>query len=560
MRAPDYDGRVTRAHGLLCAVLALTLALVGISPARADEVPAGTVALGTVTPEKLDPSGDDVVTVAGTFVNTSSVPLYWVSAEFWHFAGTTDSFAALDAAIDVSTDPSTGVLHDGAAVLTRETPIAPGASAAFRVQAPASSLQAAPDELATLVGVQIRAAASATGARATVGHARALLPHRETPVQVSNVQVLPTPTGDDGSPDLAQLADGVTAAMDAGRLVALDQATLGTAQARATAETPDEDAARLVDLTDQLAERRRLLRLPPGNPVLGRLPEPLLADVAPWSDALAGDELARVPLLALTTERTSPQTGFDVTLSGAEAPERLYRVTGEARPTFLDDPRATDAPEPPSVPAGASWPEVDRAVLRMLDGAAIREELAGTDDEPAPDARSVALAAYGAHLDTQREGLDRLQASPVATFSPSAIEFSAASSFVMGERTSEFPTTITNRSGLPVHVRVVFRSDNPLRLAVPDSELVTVAPGEAMTLRVSPEAAANGITTVHAQLQGREGTRLGAPVDIEITATEFGRVGWLIIIVSGIVVLGGTVWRIRTVQRERAKESSESGQ
>jgi len=60
---------------------------------------------------------------------------------------------------------------------------------------------------------------------------------------------------------------------------------------------------------------------------------------------------------------------------------------------------------------------------------------------------------------------------------------------------------------------------------------------------------------------GARWTILGAPVPIEITATDFGRVGWIIILVSGAVVVGGTALRIRAVQRERAaKENDEPSQ
>jgi hypothetical protein len=44
---------------------------------------------------------------------------------------------------------------------------------------------------------------------------------------------------------------------------------------------------------------------------------------------------------------------------------------------------------------------------------------------------------------------------------------------------------------------------------------------------------------------------------VEITATGLGRVGWIIIVISGAVVGGGTFLRIRAVQRERARESRE---
>ncbi|NHB84853.1 hypothetical protein G7085_10245 [Tessaracoccus sp. HDW20] len=78
-----------------------------------------------------------------------------------------------------------------------------------------------------------------------------------------------------------------------------------------------------------------------------------------------------------------------------------------------------------------------------------------------------------------------------------------------------------------------------------------------MTLDVTPEATANGVALVRAQAITAGGVAVGKPITIEITATNFGRVGWIIILVSGAVVLGGTAWRIRAVRREQAKASAE---
>src|SRR5690606_15710606 len=110
-------------------------------------------------------------------------------------------------------------------------------------------------------------------------------------------------------------------------------------------------------------------------------------------------------------------------------------------------------------------------------------------------------------------------------------------------------------NGLPfaVTVRLVFDSAAPQRIQVPPTEFVTVEPGENLTLNVAPEATSNGVVAVAAALQTKGEETFGAPVTIEITATDLGRVGWIIIIVSGAVVLGGTFLRIRAVQRENAR-------
>ncbi|MFV0428115.1 MAG: DUF6049 family protein, partial [Arachnia sp.] len=136
----------------------------------------------------------------------------------------------------------------------------------------------------------------------------------------------------------------------------------------------------------------------------------------------------------------------------------------------------------------------------------------------------------------------------------------AASQFVMGSRTNEFPVTVTNGIELPVTVRIAFTSDSPQRIDVPTTDLVTVQPGEKLTVNIAPEAASNSVVVVSAQLETAHGQPVGDEREIEITATDLGRVGWVIIVASGMVVLGGTFLRIRAVRRERAEVSDEPGE
>ena len=129
------------------------------------------------------------------------------------------------------------------------------------------------------------------------------------------------------------------------------------------------------------------------------------------------------------------------------------------------------------------------------------------------------------------------------------------SSVVMGDRANQFPATLTNGLTVPVTVGVRFTSDAPQRIRVPDLEPQVIPPGESITVNITPEAAANGVALVQAQPVTAGGVALGKSTTIEITATDFGRVGWIIILVSGAVLLGGTAWRIRAVRRERGKAS-----
>ncbi len=132
-----------------------------------------------------------------------------------------------------------------------------------------------------------------------------------------------------------------------------------------------------------------------------------------------------------------------------------------------------------------------------------------------------------------------------------AVAISARPVFLTARQDTQFPVTVTNNLAVPVHVRLTFESENAARLHVPDSDPVTVGAGEAVTVVVTPRVEANGRYTVVAGLATPSGKRVGRPVDIEVEATQVGRVGWIIMIASGAVVVGTTVLRIHQVRRER---------
>ncbi|RRD06239.1 hypothetical protein EII34_03710 [Arachnia propionica] len=215
----------------------------------------------------------------------------------------------------------------------------------------------------------------------------------------------------------------------------------------------------------------------------------------------------------------------------------------------------------PATPVAApQWSALLARSKGLFTESALLEELTGTNRESTN--ATIAALASSADFDREPEALAFLGAWAGERPDASQVRLSSASQFVMGSDRNVFPMTISNPLPLPVRVRVQFNSDSPNRLDIPASEIVTIAPGEQQTVSVTPIAKANGVVTVRAQLTSPDGTAFGPVIPVEVTATGFGRVGWIIIIVSGAVVLGGTLLRIRTVQketaqREQARESRE---
>jgi hypothetical protein len=136
------------------------------------------------------------------------------------------------------------------------------------------------------------------------------------------------------------------------------------------------------------------------------------------------------------------------------------------------------------------------------------------------------------------------------------VVLTASSKFVMSGKTNEFPLTVTNSLRHAVQVKVVLTSSNPQRLKVADTDVVTVGPGESRTVNIRPEAATSGVTTVTAQLAGPDGTLLDVPVEITVEATEYGVWGWVLVVVSGLILVGTTAWQLkRSRGRTRAEEA-----
>lgn len=134
------------------------------------------------------------------------------------------------------------------------------------------------------------------------------------------------------------------------------------------------------------------------------------------------------------------------------------------------------------------------------------------------------------------------------------VSLSASPRVLMSSRTNEFPVTVINRLPEPITVRVVFTSDNPQRISMADTAPITVDAGQSQTINVRPEASSNGLVNVTAGLRTTSGQSVGQISRIAVEVTELGMIGWIIVVVSGAVLVATTVLRIRQVRRNQRKE------
>ena len=431
---------------------------------------------------------------------------------------------------------------------------------------------------------------------------------------------LPDGSFTDGSlaNDLAERLDVLLTSAERPEVIAAIDPALYVAAQRLTephivdgTERPGSGIAlRWVDRIDALADEGRLWRLPYGNPDLARADASgMLQQVLAWArtadpagfddlpsvailDAGAGNELvARLSEFDTIVVRNAtgaspgppqligaaPQGGITRLATDIQLARRIAEELISDRPPLhlIDSPQDAEADagagrrhvaisatpaEPvnlPDGPATAPWNVVAAALDEAESTSTFSLDLTG--EAPARQDRLGALA-FSDGFANEAEAANYVTAATPAPIDTSLVELRAAQQFVMGARTNTFPATLTNGLDVPITVRVQFRSESPQRISVPPTDLVTVEPGQSVTVEITPQATSNGVAMVHANVVTEGGVAIGTPQTIEITATDLGRVGWLIILVSGAVVVGGTALRIRAVRKQRAKEEREPGQ
>lgn len=157
------------------------------------------------------------------------------------------------------------------------------------------------------------------------------------------------------------------------------------------------------------------------------------------------------------------------------------------------------------------------------------------------------LRARSAQL-SPTSALALLKAAPELAGSPAQLR--AQPSFVMTGRSNVFPLSVTNRSGLPIRVKMVFNSASPQRINAKDTPSREVAPGETVGFDVELTSTGSAVVPIQAWLASESGNPVTQPTTITVTSTDAGMLAWFIIVGAGVLLVGGTAWRIKAVRRE----------
>jgi hypothetical protein len=202
-------------------------------------------------------------------------------------------------------------------------------------------------------------------------------------------------------------------------------------------------------------------------------------------------------------------------------------------------------------PARLSTEQFER-LHRLESDFTAHAELAPESQLTAQSDAAVSRAAASAWVgdadgfDQQLAGVAKLVGMPEVGRS---VVLDASPRFVMSSRANQFPVTVTNNLTEPVQVKVVVTTDNPQRLTVPPSEVITVPPNQGVTVNIRLEATSNGVVAARAYLATKSGHRVSPDTPITVEVTDIGVVAWIIVGVSGLVLVGATAWRIRQVRR-----------
>ncbi len=140
-----------------------------------------------------------------------------------------------------------------------------------------------------------------------------------------------------------------------------------------------------------------------------------------------------------------------------------------------------------------------------------------------------------------------------------SVRLSTPPPVVMAGRDGHFPISVTNDLDVGVTVQVVFTADNPQRLRIPKITDVEVGAGESVTLNAAPHANSNGTYAVRAQLRTTGGEDIGKSKSITVEASNVGKAGWILVIGAGVILIGGTVLRIRQVRRGETVRRGKTG-
>ncbi len=200
----------------------------------------------------------------------------------------------------------------------------------------------------------------------------------------------------------------------------------------------------------------------------------------------------------------------------------------------------------PATLSAAQQTDVSSAAsdLTLYDDAVPGALLKGQENPTTSRLASTAWIGYAGARTTYRS---TLMSYADARALKRGISLNVSPRVIMSSRHNEFPITVTNTLDVPVMVKVIVTTDDETRLTIPDSDVVEVQPGVSQTLSMGPEATSNGVDVARVQATTPSGLELTPATSVTVEITNLGFIAWIIVIASGGLLIGLTIFRIHQV-------------
>ncbi|MGI5952328.1 MAG: DUF6049 family protein [Brooklawnia sp.] len=296
----------------------------------------------------------------------------------------------------------------------------------------------------------------------------------------------------------------------------------------------------------------------PGTRLLQQAQELSLLSVAPDSEPETGVVAHRNWQLAhqlIGARHDLPQVQVVSTIEQAatEFEEHDWRARQPVSQLLAEQtsPQTVTLPAPTRSPVAESLTGATEQVAELLF---TWSDLIGQPELTIQDLAGIITTgwsvAFNGDAQAQAAWLTRASSPATEMLDPDAVQLRITDWVTTSTDDNLLPVTVINNTSRTIQVRVLFESENPLRISVDDSDLVNVQAGESSTVRVRPRTHGNGKVAITAQLATADGHPIGTPASFVITGTAAGRVAWLIIVGSGAVLLVATALRVRQVRQE----------
>ncbi|HEX2360782.1 MAG TPA: DUF6049 family protein [Jiangellaceae bacterium] len=350
-----------------------------------------------------------------------------------------------------------------------------------------------------------------------------------------------------GVADVAPLA--ALASAGTPTVVLAHDAVLGTSDA-ARAQVPVGEGSIEAVLTDSGLESA-IATLTAADPAAGvtATRQAWLAETA--MTALAADGANAPPTLV-----AAAPYGWLPSPAVAQALVDIWTTTPWVRPTALADVPADDqttvVPDPDATAAPPELtPEYVAAATELRRDTARYAALLAEPDALVEDLRTSTLRALAT---TWRAAPDvgsayTSAATAEVTTRLGQVSVLVPESVTLSSKKGTFPLTVSNGLPQPVLVSVEVTADRPDRISIADVAPQRVEAGENATVEVTAEASANGKVPVTVRLTTAGGSPLGPPQRMDVNATDYGTIGWVVIGVAVALFLAAAALRLVRARR-----------